>query len=237
MNYMAILILGGSGGIGQALIHHFLSSRDTPIYATYRSQKPDIQHCRLKWFKADASSEQDLCALATQIPPLTLLINAIGLLHDSNHRPEKSISQFDSHFFEQNLRANTLPTLLLAKHFSLHLKSNQPTHFIALSARIGSISDNRAGGWISYRCSKAALNMALKTISIEWQYKLPNCCIIGFHPGTTDTGLSKPFQKNVVAERLFTAEYVAHCLDELLPSLSAEHSGRLFSYDGQDIPW
>ncbi len=235
---MKILIIGGSGGIGSALVTQFLTSQsDTTVYATYRTQKPSIDHARLSWFKINVTSEQDITSLANQISNLDIVINAVGMLHESNQKPEKSVREFNTHFFEKNIMTNVTPSIYLAKHFSKHLKSNRNTFFVSISARIGSIEDNNLGGWISYRCSKAALNMAIKTISIEWKYKLPNCCVIVFHPGTTDTTLSKPFQKNVLPEKLFTPQFVAQSLTNLLEQISSTDSGQFYSYDGTIIPW
>ncbi|MGF1686087.1 SDR family NAD(P)-dependent oxidoreductase [Photobacterium japonica] len=240
---MNILIIGGSGGIGQALIAHFSHAYpDANIYATYHTTSPiNIPHTGntsgVVWLQADITQEGDITHLAQVIPPLTLLINAAGLLHQPDQGPEKSIAHVDGDFFMTNLSTNVLPTVLLAKHFAPHLKASPRSHFIALSARVGSIEDNRAGGWISYRCAKAALNMALKTISIEWHYKLPRCCVFAFHPGTTDTALSQPFQRNVPTGKLFSPEFVAHGLAQLIHTTGPKDSGQFFSYDGQVIPW
>ncbi|MCF2906993.1 SDR family NAD(P)-dependent oxidoreductase [Pseudoalteromonas sp. DL2-H2.2] len=235
---MIILIVGGSGGIGQALVKRFASEQPkAQIYATYRTTKPNIESSHIHWVELDASREEDVRALAKQLPNVDMLINATGLLHTPDKLPEKSIQEFDPDFFNENLKANTLPTLLLAKHFAKALKAKQTTYFVALSARIGSISDNQLGGWISYRSAKAALNMALKTISIEWRYKLPNCCVLAFHPGTTDTALSVPFQKNVPPGKLFTADFVAQSLIDLIQSKQASDSGGFYSYDGSAITW
>lgn len=235
---MKILIIGGSGGIGQALIEHCLSAYDdVTIYATYHSTPPAVQHEHIVWFKTDVSAEQDVMALAQHVPHLNMLINTVGALHQPDKRPEKSINEFDPVFFQNNLSANALPTLLLSKHFANHLKGKHQTYFVSFSARIGSIEDNRIGGWISYRCSKAALNMAIKTISIEWKIKQPRCCIIAFHPGTTDTQLSKPFQKNVPTDKLFTPDYVAQCLLNVLTKITPTETGKFYSYSGDEIPW
>lgn len=235
---MKILILGGSGGIGSALINAYLALKpNASIYATYHNHMPTLDDPRLQWIPVDTSSEDDIKMLADQIDQLDILINAAGILHTEHKQPEKTIKSFDIDFFNETIAANTTPTLLLAKYFCGKLNSGNPTHFVALSARIGSIEDNKIGGWISYRCSKAALNMALKTISIEWSYKQPNCCVFAFHPGTTDTDLSKPFQKNVPEGKLFSADYVADCLISQIASKTADDSGKFFAFDGEEIPW
>ncbi len=235
---MNILIVGGSGGIGQALIKHFLAYKPSAtIFATYHSHKPHLRDAALHWFQVDATSEQEIRFLSETTPNLDILINAAGILCIQNKKPEKSVNEFQTTFFEQNILSNTLPTILLAKYFQRQLKSRNYSYFVSLSARIGSIEDNSSGGWISYRCSKAALNMAIKTISIEWQYKVPNCCVLSFHPGTTDSELSKPFQKNIPPQKLFSPQFVAQSLTHLLDSKTSSDSGKFFSYDGTEIPW
>lgn len=235
---MNILIVGGSGGIGAALVEHFLSySLTEKIYATYLTGQDRINSAKLQWHKIDVTSEHDIRDLSKKIPQLDLLINATGILHDQYSQPEKTINTFDSDFFSKNISINTTSTILLAKYFSKQLKSARPSHFIAFSARIGSIEDNKIGGWISYRCSKAALNMAIKTISLEWQLKNTNCCVLAFHPGTTDTKFSKPYQRNVPAHKLFKPEYVAKQLINLVASKKSTDTGKFYSFDGSEIPW
>lgn len=233
-----ILIIGGSGGIGKAILRHIITTYpDAKITATYHSTLPEEHENNITWFKADASSDADIKKLAEQVSNLDMLINAVGFLHDAGQKPEKSVNEFTPEFFNQNLSANTLPTLLLGKYFSVHLKAKHPTYFISLSARIGSIEDNNIGGWISYRCSKAALNMAIKTISIEWKFKLPNCCVLAFHPGTTDTQLSQPFQKNVPPGKLFSADYVSQQLFEIISKTEPSDTGKFYSFNGEELPW
>jgi NAD(P)-dependent dehydrogenase (short-subunit alcohol dehydrogenase family) len=159
------------------------------------------------------------------------------MLHNDMHGPEKTIKRFDSDFFVENIRVNTLPTLLLAKHFDKHLKGMPNAVFATVSAKVGSIADNRLGGWVSYRASKAALNMALKTIAIEWRMRLPKVCVAAVHPGTTDTQLSKPFQAGVAEGKLFTPRYSAAKMIAVLESKTPEQSGRFWSWDGSEIAW
>jgi NAD(P)-dependent dehydrogenase (short-subunit alcohol dehydrogenase family) len=104
-----------------------------------------------------------------------------------------------------------------------------------LSARIGSISDNRAGGWYSYRASKAALNMIVKTASIELKRKNKAATLIGLHPGTVDTNLSSPFQNMVPKSQLFTAQQSAQKLLKVINEKSREDTGKCFAHDGKEI--
>jgi len=151
--------------------------------------------------------------------------------------PEKTIKNFDLEFFYKNISANTLPGVLLAKHFMTSMNKQNNTFFIVLSAKIGSISDNKTGGWLSYRASKSALNMAIKTISMEWKIKVPNCCVLLFHPGTTDTDLSKPFQKNLPEGQLHSPEVTAKSLFDLIEKSNPNDSGKFISFDGSEITW
>ena len=162
---MKILIIGGSGGIGFAVLRRCLHTYpDAQIIATYNNQSPRFEHTQVEWLKLDVVEEQQIEHLSNQLGPIDILVNALGFLHSSYKKPEKTIDYFDPAFFQQNIRLNTLPSILLAKHFMQSLNADNKTFFIVLSAKIGSISDNRSGGWLSYRASKSALNMAVKTI-------------------------------------------------------------------------
>ena len=165
------------------------------------------------------------------------IINAAGFLHGPAGGPEKSIRSVDPDFLLENIRINALPTLLLAKHFGPALKRSNAPLLATVSARVGSIEDNRLGGWYSYRISKAALNMALKTLSIEWKHSHRKGCVAALHPGTNDTGLSKPFQANVPEGGLFEPRYTADCFVDLLTRLKPSDSGRFWAWNGEPLPW
>lgn len=238
-----ILVIGGSGGIGFAVVKHLLSelSRfdflDVHVDATYHSQQPDLEDHRLHWHQVDATSEVDIKELSTQFERLDWLINCVGMLHTPDLGPEKNLSSIDPEFFLKNISVNTLPSLLLAKHFTPILKASDNPKFAVVSAKVGSISDNRLGGWYSYRSSKAALNMFIKTMSIEWQRTLKKGTVLALHPGTTDTALSKPFQNNVPQGKLFESSYVAHQLVDIIRTATPEQSGHFYAYDGEQLTW
>lgn len=126
---------------------------------------------------------------------------------------------------------------MLAKHFCHALKQSDSARFAVISAKVGSITDNRLGGWYSYRASKAALNMFLKTLSIEWQRNMKHCVVLSLHPGTTDTPLSQPFQQSVPKGKLFTPEYVSNCLLPIIANATPVQTGCFFAYDGTELPW
>ncbi len=235
---MNVLIVGGSGGIGSALVAA-LCARDgvDSVTATYHRNPSQFAHAKLQWQPLDVSDEAGIKGLFASLPPQDYLINAAGLLHATDAQPEKTITRFNPELYMRSMQINALPSLLLAKYARPLLKDSARSVFAVVSARVGSIEENRLGGWYSYRSSKAALNMALKTLSIEWQRSLPNCAVAALHPGTTDTALSEPFQANVAAEKLFspaqTAEYLLTVIDKLQPA----NSGRFWSWDGSELPW
>jgi len=166
-------------------------------------------------------------------------------LHTATEGPEKSIRQLEPEYFMQNMAINALPSLLIAKHIKPLLKPTAATIttdapatiYATVSARVGSITDNRVGGWYSYRMSKAALNMGMKTLSIEWARTLKQVCVVVLQPGTVDTELSKPFQGNVPEDKLFTVEYSAEKLLSVLAAMSAEQTGSFVDWSGAAISW
>jgi len=132
---------------------------------------------------------------------------------------------------------NSIGAVLLAKHLMPLLRHKEGSIFASISAKVGSIGDNRLGGWYGYRASKAALNMFLKTISIEYSRRCPKTIVVALHPGTTDTRLSQPFQKNVPPGKLFPVEKTVNLLLDVLASLKLADSGEFFSWDGSRLPW
>lgn len=236
---MNVLIAGGNGGIGHALVQRLLADEGVErIDATWRaSEPPATDDPRIHWHRVDLNRECEIADLAASLPPLQRVIIAGGLLHDATHGPEKTIRRLDPDFFLDNMRANVLPALLLAKHLEPRLRHDQLSVFAALSARVGSIGENQRGGWYSYRSSKAALNMALKTLAIEWRLRLPHCCVAALHPGTVDTPLSEPFQARVPESKLFTPDDAAGKLLAVIDQLTPENSGQFWSWDGSLLPW
>lgn len=230
------MILGGNGGIGNALISEIKQRYPkASIFATWCSVKPDITD--VYWCQVDVTVEEQVRAFAEGIGEVHWVVNAVGVLHTGARTPEKGLREIDAEFFRMNMDTNVLPTLLVAKHFTTHLRHQQHAVFATVSARVGSIDDNRLGGWYSYRCSKAALNMAIKNISIEWRRTLPNVCVAALHPGTTDTALSMPFQARVAEGKLFSSAKTAALLVDRLAEMTPEMTGRFIAYDGNAIPW
>jgi len=235
---MNIAIVGGSGGIGRAFIGNLLERGGVRrIDATFHRNEPGLSHSRVHWKRVDVTQESSIRDWCDALGEIDWLINAAGVLHDTEHGPEKSIRRLDPAFFLKNMSVNALLTLLLAKHIQSKLKHGRPGVFAVVSARVGSIEDNRLGGWYSYRASKAALNMCIKTLAVEWKRTLPNVAVAALHPGTTDTALSEPFQQNVPAGKLFSPRYSTARLLEVLDGLTADRSGEFRAWDGTRLPW
>nr|MDJ0813799.1 SDR family NAD(P)-dependent oxidoreductase [Woeseiaceae bacterium] len=183
----------------------------------------------------DERSIQQAAASVAAHGPVDAVIVATGLLHDGEIQPEKTLRSINAEAMLEVFRVNTVGPILLAKHFLPLLRRDSRTLFAALSARVGSIADNRLGGWASYRASKAALNMLLRTAAIEHKRRWPESIIVALHPGTVDTRLSAPFQGRVPKGKLFTPAYSAERLLEVLNGLDAPDSGGFFAWDGQPI--
>jgi NAD(P)-dependent dehydrogenase (short-subunit alcohol dehydrogenase family) len=186
----------------------------------------------------DIVDEDSIAAAAASVantyPATQLVIVATGLLHSNTKGPEKSLRELDPDWMMENFRVNALGPALVAKHFLPIMAKQDPICFAALSARVGSISDNRLGGWHSYRASKSALNMLIRNLAIEWQRKNSQSIIVGLHPGTVETALSAPFKGNPEHERLNPARAAKHMLS-VLHGLVPAQSGQIFAYDGSAI--
>lgn len=235
---MRVLVVGGSGGIGAAFVELLCGREDiSQVLATFCFHDPTFVHPKLHWFALDPCSDRDVAKLCADAGQLDWVINAVGMLHTESHGPEKTVKRFDPEFMLLNMQVNTVPTLLLAKYLDKNFKGVTNAKFATVSAKVGSIADNQLGGWVSYRASKAALNMALKTIAIEWRMRLPQVCVAALHPGTTDTALSKPFQAKVPKDKLFTPLYSAQCMLQVLDTKTPDQSGRFWSWDGSELPW
>ena len=235
---MNIVIAGGSGGIGGAFVEALATRPGVDnIIATCNRHSSMLEHPKVTWHQLDLTDEGAIRDWAAEVDEIDWLINAAGILHTRVQGPEKSIRQIDPAFFLENMSINALPALLLAKHLHGKFRHGRPAVFATVSAKVGSIEDNRLGGWISYRASKAALNMSIKTLAIEWRRNLPNVAVVALHPGTTDTALSKPFQRNVPHGQLFKPEYSVNCMLSVLENLKPAHSGEFLAFDGERLPW
>ncbi|WOE74073.1 SDR family NAD(P)-dependent oxidoreductase [Alterisphingorhabdus coralli] len=228
----AAVIIGANGGIGGALAD---ALDDEGAFATVhrlaRSAHGDAH--------IDLQDEASIEAAAKRIEalemPVTLIICASGLLHDGGKQPEKALRDLDADWLMQNYAVNAIGPALVAKHFLPLMPRKERCVFAAISARVGSISDNRLGGWHGYRASKAALNMLIRNIAIEWSRRNERSIAVALHPGTVDTALSTPFQGNVQPGKLFSPERAAMQLLDVLDELRPVDTGKLFAWDGQEI--
>lgn len=243
------LVVGASQGIGLGFVQQLLADdRISQVYGTYRSASmaPALKalaetHPKLTCLPGDATQESDVANWASTIQArhgeLHLVVTCVGLLHEADLQPEKALRQANADQLLRYFQVNSIPTMLLAKQLQPLLKHGDRSVFATLSAKVGSIGDNRLGGWYGYRASKAALNMFLKTIAIEYSRRNPNTIVVALHPGTTDTRLSQPFQRNVPPEKLFSVSRTVDQLISVIDGLGAADSGGFFSWDGSPLPW
>jgi NAD(P)-dependent dehydrogenase (short-subunit alcohol dehydrogenase family) len=226
----------GAGGIGSALLQALPERAPGLVLWSAGRRGSGERHLQL-----DLEDDTSLMALAAaasrRLRPLRLVICTAGLLQDGELRPEKRLSQVRRAHLQRSFAVNAWGPLLLAQAIEAALPRELPSHFASLSARVGSIGDNRLGGWYAYRAAKAAQNQLLTTLALEWRRRLPLACVSLLHPGTTATALSQPFQAGVPPERLFSPERAAAQLLDVLEAQSAERSGAFLAWDGRPIPW
>jgi NAD(P)-dependent dehydrogenase (short-subunit alcohol dehydrogenase family) len=233
-------VIGSTGGIGGALVDHLATNdRVGQVFALSRSgashASPKVHNLTFDF--TDVSSLEAAAEALREAGRFDMIIVATGLLQGQGISPEKNMRALDMAAMQTSFAINTFGPALTAKYLLPLLERDHKAVFAALSARVGSISDNRLGGWYAYRASKAALNMMMKTLSIEVARRFKQQVIIGLHPGTVDTDLSKPFQGNVPEGKLFTPEDSAKKLLSVMDQVSAEDTGGLFAWDGQKIPF
>ena len=235
-NWSGLALVVGPGGIGSAVATEL--SQCCPQLKVLTAGRHGPPACSLQ---LDIENDRDLERLATTLRaeerPLRLVFNCSGRLHGPGLQPEKRLQQVDRSGLEQQFGINAMAPILLAKAIEPLLQRDQPFHFASLSARVGSIGDNRTGGWYGYRAAKAAQNQLLRCLSIEWTRRWPLATVSLLHPGTTDTDLSRPFQSFVAPEKLFSPERAARQLVEVLLQQTPEHSGAFLAWDGQSIDW
>ena len=244
------LVIGASRGIGLGFVKQLLLNQAiVKIFATYRSRESATELLalaeknsdRLKCIAVDITKEDQIAEsfnqISTEVKKLHLVINCVGILHEGKLQPEKSLRQIEPDNLIRYFQVNSIGGILWAKHLMPLFRHSESSIFANISAKIGSIGDNRLGGWYGYRASKAALNMFMRTVAIEYSRKCPKVIVVTLHPGTTDTNLSQPFQQNIPPEKLFSVERTVNQLLKVLDSLNTEDSGNFFSWDGSRLPW
>jgi NAD(P)-dependent dehydrogenase (short-subunit alcohol dehydrogenase family) len=243
-------IVGASQGIGLGFVQQLLQDeRFVRVYATYRQAESASELLslagensnRLTCLSVDITDEAQIADCVHKIradtPKLHLVINCVGILHEGTLQPEKSLRHITSEQLVRYFQVNSIGAVLLAKHLLPLFRHNERSVFASISAKIGSIGDNKLGGWYGYRASKAALNMFMKTVAIEYGRTSPKTLVVNLHPGTTDTRLSRPFQPNVSPEKLFSVERTVTQLLAVIDQLQESDSGQFFSWDGSRLPW
>jgi NAD(P)-dependent dehydrogenase (short-subunit alcohol dehydrogenase family) len=242
---IAALIVGASQGIGLEFVRQLLqTNRVGRVYATYRKPQSDllaISDSRLRCLPMDLTEEAQIAdgvqAIQPETAALHYVINCVGVLHDGTMQPEKSLRQLNTEQLLRYFQINSIGAVLLAKHVQPLLKHRDRAVFATISAKVGSIGDNFLGGWYGYRASKAALNMFMRSTAIEYKRTCPRTIVVTLHPGTTDTRLSRPFQRNVPPEKLFAVDRTVQQLLAVLDQLREEDSGEFFSWNGERLPW
>jgi NAD(P)-dependent dehydrogenase (short-subunit alcohol dehydrogenase family) len=216
---MSAVVIGASGGIGGALADALAEEGETVL----RLARPEL----------DLTDEATIAAAAAKAGSPTLVVVATGVLHEGEHGPEKALRDLDPAWLARQYAINAIGPALVAKHFLPIMPRAGRSVFAVLSARVGSISDNKLGGWYGYRASKAALNQLVRTLAIEDKRRNDRGVVVAIHPGTVDTRLSKPFQSS--GRDLFQPDRAAVQLLDVLDGLKPQDSGKLFAWDGAEI--
>ena len=225
----AAIVLGAGGGIGSAIA---AALEGDPACAKV------LRYARSGSETFDVTREDSIAAAAAharaEIGEAALIVNAVGVLDRHGHRPEKSLADIDPAAMAQAFAINTIGAALVFKHFHALLPRNERSVLATLSARVGSIGDNRLGGWFSYRASKAALNQIVRTSAIEIARKRKDAICVALHPGTVATPLSAPY----AGERaMLTASQSAQKMLAVLDELDKFQTGGFFAWDGSIIEW
>ncbi|MEW6998727.1 SDR family NAD(P)-dependent oxidoreductase [Colwelliaceae bacterium BS250] len=244
MTNQRTLIIGANSNIAQAIATQILNDADQGLILISRdlSTYQNIDEVSARCIPVENYSLQSIKQAVELIPqidekPITKVFICNGILHTQDIKPEKRLEDLDVEAFNQVITTNTLMPMLWIQQLTPLLTGNSACKLVVFSARVGSISDNRLGGWYTYRASKAALNMMLKTAAIELARRAKNIKIIAFHPGTTDTPLSKPFQNNVPAGKLFTSEFVAEQLLTIVDNTDIDGKASYLDWQGKAINW
>ncbi|MDA0261577.1 MAG: SDR family NAD(P)-dependent oxidoreductase, partial [Proteobacteria bacterium] len=224
---LRVAVIGASGGIGGAFAEILCAHENVAALHTFARQTGhaahDCQHIDIE----NESTIEAAAAHASRSGPLDLILVATGILHDGNKfTPEKTYKAVDPVALERLYRVNAVGPALVAKHFLPHLTRGRKAVFAVIGARVGSIGDNRLGGWYGYRMSKSALVMLVKNLALEEARRNPQAICVALHPGTVDTALSEPFQRSVSGRTLFSPERSAINLLGVINSLTIEQSGQ-----------
>ncbi len=232
------LVVGANGGLGHAFVKALLQDGNVRSVNAWSRTKWSGEHAKLTSSALDPCDETEVRDAISALDWLTLVIVATGILHDRHGlSPERSYKALDPQHMVESLRINVILPAIIAKHTIPKLPRKERAVFSALSARVGSIADNRLGGWYSYRSAKAALNQIIKCLSIETRRTHPHAVCLGLHPGTVDTGLSQPFQQSMATHhKLFKPAEAVENLLRVIDESRPDQSGSVIAWDGTPVP-
>lgn len=244
---MHIVIQGAGRGLGLAFAHRAMDAGAINLYLTARNPKASegyrqlMPSANIHWFDMDFLQPAQIASTGKAIldtaPHIDRIITTAGVLHDAKIQPEKQIGALDPEAMLHTYQVNAMGPVLFLKALWPALRRARPVTVASLSARVGSITDNRIGGWYSYRASKAALNQYIHTLSIELARYNDQAKIVTLHPGTVETNLSQPFRSHLAEGALKSAAASVGEMWAILDQLSPDDSGGFYAYDGQPIPF
>ena len=233
----SVAIIGSSGAIGRAFLDAYIADKEiSNIYSISRTEV-ESKDKRIIHINIDVTDEVSVKAAASKIGEnrLDKLIVATGILHTELFGPEKSIKDIKIENFVKIFSVNAFGPALIGKYFLPLMKKDKKSIAAFLSARVGSISENKLGGWYAYRASKSALNQIIKNFSIEAKRTNPTGIIIGLQPGTVKSKLSEPFQKNVKKGKLLLPKDSVKSLIRVIENVMQNDSGKIFDWKGEEI--
>ncbi len=234
MEGLALVV--GAGGIGKQIAED-LASKENNLEVILCGRKNVFKN----FWELDIENENSLKDLKEKLSKsklnLRLVLNATGRLHSEKLIPEKRLQHINRENLIESFSINAFAPILLAKTIEEFINKELDFNFASISARVGSITDNKTGGWYAYRAAKSAQNQLFKSLSIEWGRKYPKAIITLLHPGTVNTNLSKPFHKFVPKDKLFSPEKTSNYMIDILRLQKPTDSGKFIAWDGKEIPW
>ena len=239
------VVIGAGHGIGLSIAKELLRREpEIKIYASYRNSEKAQEllelHDKIMVFQLDPCEERDLEKLAKTVSAdpmnIGLVINCVAWLHTEYMKPEKNLRQINMTQMLESFRVNSIVTGLIARQFLPSFRHGQECSLVSISAKVGSITDNKIGGWYGYRAAKAAMNMILRTAAIEYARYSCRCSLLAIHPGTTVTQLSEPYIKNT-KYKLHTPDETAKNIISVIDQQSYSPEARFLSWDNTTIEW
>ena len=234
MEGLALVV--GAGGIGRQIAED-LASKENNLEVILCGRKNVFKN----FWELDIENENSLKDFKDKLSKsklnLRLVLNATGRLHSEKLNPEKRLQHINKENLIESFSINAFAPILLAKTIEEFINKELEFNFASISARVGSITDNKTGGWYAYRAAKSAQNQLFKSLSIEWARKYPKAIITLLHPGTVNTNLSKPFHKFVPKDKLFSPQKTSNYMIDILRNQKPTDSGKFIAWDGKEIPW